>query len=148
MICNWATIRRGNSMWFSVFKHNGTNKLLGLHLDDPKVNASPSGWHNSSPGLQPNGCNILDLMSLLDMRRSLQLSPCLAPTLIEHSPVAWQGWLSLGSHGEVLFPLVLSSAQRVDRVSLRALSITGNIWGSPLLQSYSSFKSKIPVFPC
>ena len=63
MICNWATIRRRNWMWFNIFKHNFTNNLLGLHLDDPNVNIFPSGWRNSSPGLQCNGCNIFDLMS-------------------------------------------------------------------------------------
>lgn len=141
LTCNRATIRRRNWLWFSVFKHNFTNKLLGLHLDDPNVNIFPSGWRNSSPGLQCNGCNIFDLMSLLDMRRSMPLSLCLALTLIEHSPVAYQGLAGLSSHGEDLF-LVPSLAQEVDRVSLWALSIIRRVWGSPQLQPSSSFKSK------
>lgn len=146
MICNWATIRRRNWMWFSVFKYNFTNKLLGLHLDDPNVNTFPSGWRNSSPGLQCNGCNIFDLMSLLDTRRSLQLSLCLALTLIEHSPMAYEGSLGLSSHGEDLLSLVLSPAQEVDRVGIGASS---ERFGEALSFSLILLlNQRILVFPC
>jgi len=81
-------------------------------------------------------------MSLLDMRKSLQLSVCLAPTLIEHSPAACQDLLGLSSHGGDLLSLVLSLAQGVDRKSLRVLSIVRKVWGSSQFQHYSSLKSK------
>lgn len=97
MICNWAIVRTHNWVWFNVSKHSFTNKLLGLRLDDPNVNIFPAGWRNSSPGHQCNGCNIFDLMSLLDTRKSLQLSLWLAVTLMEHSSVVSEVLLGLSS---------------------------------------------------
>lgn len=128
-IWNWATFRRHNWMRFNVFKHNFANKLLGLHLDDPNETIFPAEWRSISPGLQCNGCKMFGLTSPLDMRRSLQFSRCLAPTLTECSLPGLPELTRLQLPGEDLLLV-----REVDRVLLHTLNILRKVWGSPQFQ--------------
>lgn len=101
----------------------------------------PSGWRNSSPGHQCSGCNIFDLMSLLDTRKSSQLCLWLALTLMKHSPVA----------SEVL--LGLSSCLWYCPPHRRRTEGHSGLWTSlekfgEVLSSRLILNQKILVFPC